>query len=254
MAAPDAAAIAAALAQMLAGDTEADVEAELHQLEAKELVKDFTKSDGPTHYSGEGEDRLKRWIDYKERLLGSLRRGHRCLKYLFRGENCNVSKAHNAVFDAHLQSGREIIFEVLEMTLSGPAKGCLKPYRPDLRGDQALAFLESKYIRGDMRERTTTKDHISNMDFGNNDPEKKLQELRHLMEMRNHHLNGNYGDEERIADLLATLKKNKNYNEFVKTHNVIDTAGVLHLDYEEFIQAIQKFWEDHISKQEKNAN
>ena len=59
----NAAAIAAALAQMIDSALEDDVEAELHNLEAKELVKDFTKSDGPTHYSGEGEDRIKRWID-----------------------------------------------------------------------------------------------------------------------------------------------------------------------------------------------
>ena len=75
----NAAAIAAALAQMIDSVLEDDVEAELHNLEAKELVKDFTKSDGPTHYSGEGEDRIKRLIDYKERALGSLHRGHRCM-------------------------------------------------------------------------------------------------------------------------------------------------------------------------------
>ena len=86
---------AAALTAVLAGRTEAEINAEIDQIEARDIVKDFKQSDGADHFSGEGSGNLQKWIKYKRRLRGAMRRANAVFKHMFLGTGAITVKLTN---------------------------------------------------------------------------------------------------------------------------------------------------------------
>merc|ERR1712228_814512 len=121
-------------------------------------------------------------------------------------------------------------------TLCGTALGYLIDFENGLDGSGALIFLDKNYVKNDMNERSEVKEALLDMKLGKENPEKKLQEIAGLVRLRNQQLGGAYDDNERISDLLRILKKDKEYDEFRKTLNVIDKSGT-HLTNEQFTKA-----------------
>ena len=119
-----AAAAAAALTAVLGGSTEAAINTDVDQIEARDVVKDFKQSDGPDHFSGEGSGTLQRWIAYKRRLRGAMRRSHVVFRHMFAGlsTNCEIDELKLAQFPS---SAKELLLDVLTLTTSGTARSHL---------------------------------------------------------------------------------------------------------------------------------
>ena len=241
---------AAALTAVLAGRTEAEINAEIDQIEARDIVKDFKQSDGADHFSGEGSGNLQKWIKYKRRLRGAMRRANAVFKHMFlgTGANCEIDELK---LQALPSSAKELLLDVMTSTLCGTAHGYLIDFENGLDGSGALIFLDKNYVKNDMNERSEVKEALLDMKLGKENPEKKLQEIAGLVRLRNQQLGGAYDDNERISDLLRILKKDKEYDEFRKTLNVIDKSGT-HLTNEQFTKAVQDYWRDNIRTDEND--
>ena len=94
-----AAANTAAKNEMLRGMTTAALEAEMEELVSSDIIKDFRKTAGADHFSGEagtdlGEN-LTAFINWKIRIKGALRRANKSFKFLFSdSKNCDLSILH----------------------------------------------------------------------------------------------------------------------------------------------------------------
>ena len=245
-----AAAAAAALTAVLGGSTEAAINTDVDQIEARDVVKDFKQSDGPDHFSGEGSGTLQRWIAYKRRLRGAMRRSHVVFRHMFAGlsTNCEIDELKLAQFPS---SAKELLLDVLTLTTSGTARSHLIEFENNLDGSEAFIFLDKLCIKNDMTERSEVKEALINIKLGKENPEKKLQEIGSIIRLRNQQLGGAYDDNERISDLLRVLKKDKEYDEFRRTLNVVDKSGT-HLTNEQFVKAVQEYWRDNIRTDEND--
>ena len=243
---------AAALALILNGQTVAEFNNDINQLEAKDVVKDFKSTDGPTHFSGSSKgaksnDTRVQYVEYKRRLKGALRRANAGYRYLFSdSQNCELSIAHVDALPTGIS--REFLYDILSMTCAKTALGIVIKHEADLRGDLALKELDARYITGSYKERSDIKNQILSVNFGRDDPEEKLQELQVLMEMRSRQL-GSYDDSERISDLIFILEKTPEYKQFLQTHNFVASAGTV-LTIDQFIVAITDYWRDTIQTSE----
>ena len=182
-----AAANTAARNEMLRGMTTAELEAEMEELVSSDIIKDFRKTAGADHFSGEagGEagESLTEYINWKIRLKGALRRANKSYKFLFsHSKNCDISVIHCNNMPGSGMS--EALYDVLSMVTSDTALGIIRNHENTLDGGAALQELDKVYITGSYKERSEIKTAILVTDFGKDDPRKKLQSLSKLMEMR----------------------------------------------------------------------
>ena len=114
----------AARNEMLRGMTTAELEAEMEELVSSDIIKDFRKTSGADHFSGEagveaGES-LTDYINWKIRLKGALRRGSKSFKFLFsHSKNCDISVIHLNNMPGSGMS--EALYDVLSMVTSDTA-------------------------------------------------------------------------------------------------------------------------------------
>ena len=253
------AAAAAALLQIRNGQTMDELENNINQCVAKDVVKDFRQSSGPDHLSGKGSEKdgvMNNWIKYKKRLKGALRRANFSYTFLFtESQNVDLSITHLDVIPPG-HSMNTLLFDVLELTTSDTALGIVGKFGGTMNGAGALKALDSKFITGSYKERSTVKTRILETEFGRDDPHEKLQDLETLMETRATQA-GSYDDAERISDLICILKKTPEYSEFLRSHNFLVSTGMT-MTCDQFVTAICDHWEDTICsdepKKKKTAN